>query len=451
MRRAVAISASIAAATILHEGAAAESAGMNGFDFSYSIAGDAKVTPIQVFDDGARTYFQFKAGENVPAIFLVHKGKLDLAQIDSRTPYVVVSGVAQRFSLRSGAAIAGVDYVGARRNEPAVAGARAATERANEAGVPPGNVAAAGIDGESIEQLLAAIRNSSVRVTRPSAAYEEAQALEGIGGPAYRTVLRADVPFYRGHPSLGRLGTRALMELVAQARLADRVTVRARSDSAFLAQLAAARGRAIRDYLVSQAVHPEKIEIVEDRAAKASGSRDVFLCEVDLDRSVEPAAARAANNGGSAAGIADRRAVKREAQRSPDLMPVLVAAMTLMKEGGVSQDTAAAVLASVISRQDNASRSGVEALPRTPLWEMSRTDGTLRSALSRWADASGWQLSWEVPFDYPINLGAQFQGSFEEAVASVAKSLEQAEMPIQVTFYRANKVVRVLAGGGQKK
>jgi hypothetical protein len=42
---------------------------MGGYDFSYQAIGDQRVKPVQVFDDGRNTYFQFRSGEPIPAIF----------------------------------------------------------------------------------------------------------------------------------------------------------------------------------------------------------------------------------------------------------------------------------------------------------------------------------------------------------------------------------------------
>ena len=36
---------------------------MGNYDFSYESTGNPKVLPVQVFDNGTYTYFQFRAGE----------------------------------------------------------------------------------------------------------------------------------------------------------------------------------------------------------------------------------------------------------------------------------------------------------------------------------------------------------------------------------------------------
>ncbi len=442
----------------------AADSGLNGYDFSYSIAGDSKVTPIQVFDDGAQTYFQFKTTDNMPAIFLVDKGRQGLVQAVSRSPYVVVSGLGRRFALRSGAAVASVDYVGAKRNNAALPTARAAAEAAPAAPIVelvPRAQTASQSDAD-VDRLLASIRTAlrpsagtlpldpALRTARISTAeYEAVRSDAATVSPGNRIIGRRDVPFYRGHSKLGRLGSNAMDRMLEEARNAERVIVTGRPDANQVSDIAAARGNAIRAYLVSQGVSAGKIEIRDDGAAKPSGTKNVFLSEVAFGSSTTDAGIRVKTEAIRRVGTP----ASREAQPAIDLLPVFRATMTLLRQGKITQDAAAAVLGTVIEgHSEHADAAPPAKVPAAkPVWEMSQTDGTLRNTLSRWANASGWQLSWEIPFDYPITLGAQFQGSLEEAVASVATSLESAEVPIQVTFYRANKVMRVLAGGGRNK
>lgn len=78
-------------------------------------------------------------------------------------------------------------------------------------------------------------------------------------------------------------------------------------------------------------------------------------------------------------------------------------------------------------------------------WEVTSADKTLKGVLARWAAAAGWQMVWTLPVDYEIEKRGTIQGSFENAVESMAHSLKDIEPPIKVIFYKANKVVRVIA------
>ncbi|SFL98532.1 toxin co-regulated pilus biosynthesis Q family protein [Rugamonas rubra] len=94
------------------------------------------------------------------------------------------------------------------------------------------------------------------------------------------------------------------------------------------------------------------------------------------------------------------------------------------------------------------SRAAVE-LDAAPRWEIAPTDRTLNAALARWAAQAGWQLVWELPVDYAVDARTQVSGSFQEAVAMVAKGMEGAEIPLKAIFYAGNKVLRIVPKGAE--
>ncbi|HEY8608111.1 MAG TPA: toxin co-regulated pilus biosynthesis Q family protein [Noviherbaspirillum sp.] len=80
-------------------------------------------------------------------------------------------------------------------------------------------------------------------------------------------------------------------------------------------------------------------------------------------------------------------------------------------------------------------------------WEIAPSDGTIHATLARWAASAGWQLVWELQVDYPIESRATLQGSFEDAVATVARSLQETSAPARAIFYSGNQVLRIVAKG----
>ncbi len=400
--------------------------GLNGYDFSYAIAGDSRVTPIQVFDDGAQTFFQFKAAENAPAIFLFNKGRQELAQVAARSPYFVVSGLGQRFSLRSGTAIASVDYVGGRRNEPVLPTARGAadTPAPRVAPAPAGDAERQLAMVQSIVAQLGA-RRSEDRVV------QTAEAKETI-----------TVPFHRGKTALGPRGNRTMAKIAQSAGSAEVVMITGRGDPNNL-DLGTDRAMTLRSFLTGRGVPVQKIRLAEGQAARASGSKDVYLSEVSL------VARPARDPGGETEGKRVSLAPTSQSLLPANLLPLASATIALLNEGTISREAAAEILGRTLRSQGEPKPT--HAVASKPVWEISPSDGTLRNAFARWAGAAGWQLSWDAPVDYPIDVRASFQGSFDEAVGSVATALENADVPLQVTFYRANKVLRVLAAQGPSK
>jgi hypothetical protein len=80
-------------------------------------------------------------------------------------------------------------------------------------------------------------------------------------------------------------------------------------------------------------------------------------------------------------------------------------------------------------------------------WAIEPEDHTVRLALDRWSRKAGWRLLWELGVDYPITVPADIDGSFEEAIAVVVRSLSQADVPPKAVFYRGNQVLRLIPRG----
>jgi hypothetical protein len=91
----------------------------------------------------------------------------------------------------------------------------------------------------------------------------------------------------------------------------------------------------------------------------------------------------------------------------------------------------------------------VPAPPAAPGWEIMVSDKTLNAALQRWAAAAGWQLLWELPVDYAVEARTTVPGNFDEAVNTVVKSMESAEIPMKAVFYQGNKVLRIMVKGSE--
>jgi len=87
--------------------------------------------------------------------------------------------------------------------------------------------------------------------------------------------------------------------------------------------------------------------------------------------------------------------------------------------------------------------------PQSQQWDIVVADKTLNVTMARWAAQAGWQLLWELPVDYAVEAHTQVSGSFEEAVAIVARSMESAEIPMKAVFYQGNKVLRIMAKGSE--
>jgi len=79
-------------------------------------------------------------------------------------------------------------------------------------------------------------------------------------------------------------------------------------------------------------------------------------------------------------------------------------------------------------------------------FDVSLTDGNMRTALGRWARQAGWTFHpehWATDVDIPLSGVAAFGADFRHAVRTLLSSTELAERPLQPCFY-SNRVLRVV-------
>jgi hypothetical protein len=96
---------------------------------------------------------------------------------------------------------------------------------------------------------------------------------------------------------------------------------------------------------------------------------------------------------------------------------------------------------------DDCDDAGAEA-PRAaaePSWDVTPADKTLKAALTRWAEAAGWQLVWELPIDYAVSARTEIKGSFTAAAEAIAAGMATADTPMKAIFYEGNRVLRIVA------
>jgi hypothetical protein len=72
------------------------------YSFAWRLSGDRAVAPLQVFDDGRRTWLQFLPGQPVPAIFQQDATGDRPVLYTREGPYVVLASVWPRLILRGG-------------------------------------------------------------------------------------------------------------------------------------------------------------------------------------------------------------------------------------------------------------------------------------------------------------------------------------------------------------
>lgn len=79
----------------------------------------------------------------------------------------------------------------------------------------------------------------------------------------------------------------------------------------------------------------------------------------------------------------------------------------------------------------------------TTSWRLRSDDGSVYAALKRWSTQAGWQISWEIPVDFPVEIEDDATGSYEQAVRRVLTAFGVSDYPPYPCFH-VNRVVRVV-------
>lgn len=380
----------------------ADSARVGGYDFGYFLSGDARAKPVNVFDDGRNTYFQFRAGEAVPAIFAARAGVPQLVVPTQEGPYVRVPEVHGRFVLQVGRAQANVIHgAGERADAPpitAVAPSGMTTPFTGQ-----GTVAAGG-------RLVASLSPVPMAVTDAQALDRNSYATPVKGDRVYwqdRTEqTEHSIGFVRGGYVLAREAQRAVSGIAHRAPPAARFTVIGRDDDSYKEGLERARAEALRDALVRAGVAGDRITVrtgIAQPAPKGKLWDSTLVVETQRQApamSVAPAAASLA------------RPTTSRAQPAP----VVAAPSFEVPDGGFT---------------------------------IAVADQTVSGAVRRWAKALRYQVVWDAPaqMDAPIAGDARLEGQgISEALDHLVRGLKEKGYALEVTIY-ANRVIRFTAPG----
>lgn len=257
--------------------------GVNGlYNFQYHVAkweGSSAVKPVQVFDDGAETYFQLKPGEPTPALFTADRGVMRPVSARRDGYYVVAPGVANVWRV-VGSSGHGVvrGSPGSHSHAPKFISSKtdpSATSPASGSASDP--VANSGEQSQKIDNsALPATLNGDIQsllkqVNRlqKEIAVEKAHAYIH---PAETTPMRSFslvVPFAEGDSSLNQARASELARIASLAKAATRVDVKEVSTpgGARKANLALAHKRVevVRKALVSMGVVKSAIHVLRPK------------------------------------------------------------------------------------------------------------------------------------------------------------------------------------------
>jgi hypothetical protein len=349
---------------------------IGAYDFSYQLSGDARVKPVHVFDDGKHTFFQFRIGEPVPAIFIEGAGGTQLLVPQLEGPYVKVAAVSDGFALRLGFGAAKVAYIGGVRRPATMPTPATPTvpepQRRPEATPPSIRMLAA-------SQPVYGLPREMLVPPRPRIALEEGSYATPLRGDAVEWMSTPEawrehqVAFGKDSSRLTPAAQKLVRSVVADARPGTRFEVIGRDDAGHKESLAEARARAMTTALVTAGAGRGNVQQKTTAELKEAGNGMFYGVTLRVQ---EPGSQRATSMRHDEASVLQRLASGAPAAHEAR---TLLAAANDSPRPSFPERVAGASLA----------------IPNPVVWAVRKSDATLERMLERWARDAGWTLVWQ--------------------------------------------------------
>lgn len=401
---------------------------VGGYDFSYTLSGDQRVRPAQVFDDGKSTFFQFRPGEIIPAIFADASGGPVLLMPSMEGPYVRVTTVASGYVLRMGYGVGRATYSGSGRGQ-----------------IPADNNESLPTIAPNTARLMAA---SSVVQGMPKEMFEEPPRVS-LETNSYAVPRKGDrvewtnpekasqdysIAFATGVSKLSPQAVSVVRSLAASMNGAVRIQITGRDDSTYKEGLSEARASAVADLLASSGIPRSRLVIKTSPELKTGSGKGLVVGASIVAFSVAPYVAQPA---------------PAQVGRSSAVANIVAK----LQGGSITPSEALKALDEVRAHgfADGASNSGSTAAVSAPpkKWLVRAADGTVEAMLRRWGSENGWKVVGKGAPEIKINGDAELErADFLKAADYAITQAKQAGYRIKATAY-SNQVL-VLTEEGSK-
>lgn len=392
---------------------------LGAYDFSYQSSGDQRVRPAQVFDDGRSTYFQFRAGEPVPAIFAVTQQGPSLLVPEPEGPYIRVPAVASGYVLRLGYGLGKVAYTGGGRTMPAIDLIQDSPRQQPSAAVERLIAASAQIQGLPSEMMQPA----------PRVALEVNSYATPLKGD--RTVWTGpeevsqdySIPFAVGKAKLGPSAFKMLRSLAGSMQGATKIEVTGRDDQTYREGLAESRAAAIADALAAAGIPRSRI-VIKTSAQVVQGSSKGVVVGASITTRTVPAP----------------KQPEAIAAPRPTANGHVDAIVSQLRAGQLTPSQAAAALDGV--RASSLSTSTPPVSRGVGPWAVRKSDGTVENMLKRWGQDAGWRVLSKGAPNIEIHGDAEVdRREFLHAADYAITQAKQAGYRIKATAYSNNVLV----------
>jgi outer membrane protein OmpA-like peptidoglycan-associated protein len=395
------------------------------FSFDYQLVGDATAKPLQVFDDGKKTYLQYRSNQDIPAFITASTGELMLPTQSG--PYTVLEGVPRDFLASMGSSSARITHASAMSN------AAQYVSRTNPSAVPTQRI--------NPQEVIA-------RATQAAAVAPSYQPRNDWSDNSYATPRRGDqvawtptvtesskvILFERGSAKLTRDAERRARTIAAEIVGATRVVISASDDAKPSDVGGAERARVIRNYLIAAGVNPSsissKVSFSFDDQLQKLGSK--LMNPTTVTWYVESAPAN--------------RSVARGNPSQDDPMAIVA----MLRAGKITPSQAAQMLQTSVSSPASMAgqidaRESASRAPSQTSWTIRKEDQTVQKMLTRWGQEAGWSVVWRGAPLVQITADAErplVHPDFLKAADYVVTQAKGAGYQIKATAF-TNKVLLV--------
>ena len=397
----------------------ADSTRVGAYDFGYAASGDARARPIQVFDDGRSTFFQFRPGESVPAIFTHKAGVPQLLVPFQEGPYIKVANVHGRFVLQVGRAQAAVVHAGATREDAPPLNVVSNT------GLTTPYVGGPVPDGG---RLIASLAPVDVGAGPDDAAHRNSYATPRKGDAvkwveAESRREETSVWFPRGSAVLSADARKVLAAAARSVGAQSQVVVIGRDDDTLKEGLDRLRAETLKSALVKAGVDASRISSRVGVAGTPRGQAWPSTIQIETERPL----AVATTGAGRATSIRSN-------------LDALVLAGVLKPEQAqaIAVHHGARPAAPVVQQQETVPKGG---------FTLIAADKTVQGTIKRWATSLNYQVVWDAPaaLDAPILGDAAIPASsIQEALERLLGGLKEKGYALDATVF-SNRVIRLTA------
>lgn len=336
------------------------------FSFDYVVQGDARAKPLQVFDDGKKTYLQYRSTDDIPAFISAQGGQLLMPQQEG--PYTVIYGIPKDFIAQMGNSRVRITHSSVMSNAPQylIGGGKSS--------VPSERVLVA-----SLAPTAGYLAQAPVQVVRndwTDNSYATPVRGDQVSWAAADIENSREFMFERGSAKMERESTARLKKMAATVVGSTRVVISSADDTHPGDAGGSERARVIRNELVAAGVSPAVISVrvgfLFDEQLQRSGKK-LFNPTTVTWTEHAPAprpVARSAAKGDESASIV-------EALRTGRLTP----AQAVDQLQRINRNQPVATTPVVATSQAG--------------WTVRKADQNIEHMLVRWANDSGWKVIWK--------------------------------------------------------